>query len=81
MEGVLEIKFHDYKARNSFTLESYQQFGMLVDLAQFDSSVRVIFVHGGKFFSSGAKLTDERSLLTGESFYNYSTALNQYAIA
>jgi len=84
VEGVLEIKLHDPKRRNAINIDGYLHLAMLVDLAQSDSAVRVIFVHGGKFFTSGNNMTDKldsRIMEQGEYFYHTMSALNQYGVA
>lgn len=58
------------------------QLGMLIDLAQTDSSVRVIFIHGGKNFTSGSNMSNygkDSALLEKETFYQSFSASKMYA--
>ena len=51
--GLLEIKFHNPTKRNASNAESQLLMSNLVDQAQSDESIKVIFIHGGLFYNSG----------------------------
>ena len=51
--GLLEIKNHNPTKRNASNNESQLLLARLVQEAQTDSSIKVIFIHGGLFYSSG----------------------------
>ena len=80
---VLEIKFHDSRTKNSITHEGYLALGKLVHEAQSDESIRVIFIHGGSFFSAGNNLMDwgkDPHILEPDRWYSKVLSLNHYAI-
>lgn len=60
-EYLLEIKFHNSKRKNATTGPGQFLISKLINDAQNDEKVKVILIHGGKFFSSGNDL----SLLVG----------------
>ena len=55
--GLLEISYWNLKRKNSITGEGQRQMGRLVNAAQDDPDVKVIFIHGGLFYSSGNDLS------------------------
>lgn len=54
--GLLEIKIHFPQRRNSVNGESMMVIRDIITKAQTDRNVKVIMIHGGKFFSSGLDL-------------------------
>lgn len=58
--GLLEIKFNTPQNRNAIT--SPLLLAKLINDAQADTSIKVILLHGGKFYSSGNNLTTMASL-------------------
>ena len=56
-EGMLEIKFHMPKKLNTITGLGQRKLGNLVDAAQNDPNVKVIFVHGGTNYTAGNDLS------------------------
>ena len=52
----------------------------LVDQAQQDSTVRVIFVHGGKNFTAGNNITEFKEWRDPEMLYKFSSLGNLYNI-
>ena len=54
--GVLEIKFHNPKLRNALTGPTQETLGNLINAAQDNKEIKVIVLHGGKFYSSGNDL-------------------------
>ena len=59
VEGVLEIKLHSPKKRNTLKKATYLLLNQLIVFAQTEDSVKVIFIHGGKFFTAGNDLMTE----------------------
>ena len=57
LPGLLEIKFHNPKKRNSITGAGQNKLGSLIEKAQNDTSIKVIFVHGGTNYTAGNDLT------------------------
>lgn len=51
--GMLEIKFHNPTKRNASNAESQLLMARLVENAQTDENIKVIFIHGGLFYNSG----------------------------
>ena len=51
--GLLEIKYHNPTKRNASNAESQLRMARLVAKAQSDTSIKVILIHGGLFYSSG----------------------------
>ena len=51
--GLLEIKFHSPKRNNPINMEQLELITNLVNEAQEDAKVKVILLHGGKYFTSG----------------------------
>ena len=55
--GVLEIKFHTPKKRNVISGQAQMLLARLVEHAQNDTSIKVIFFHGGTFYTAGNDLS------------------------
>ena len=51
--GLLEIKYHNPTKRNAANAECQLLMARLVEKAQTDESIKVIFIHGGLFYNSG----------------------------
>ena len=51
--GLLEIKYHNPTKRNAANAECQLLMARLVENAQTDTSIKVILIHGGLFYSSG----------------------------
>ena len=54
--GLLEIKIHFPQRKNSVNGESMQVVRDVIRAAQSDKNVKVIMIHGGRYFSSGLDL-------------------------
>lgn len=63
--GLFEIKIHNPKMRNALTSDTMLEIANLINSVQNDSSVKVILLHGGKYYSSGNDLTSFRQMVTG----------------
>ena len=57
--GLLEIKFHNPGKRNAITTASNLLLVNLLENAQKDESIKVIFLHGGLFYGAGTVLFQE----------------------
>ena len=55
-EGILEIKLHDPKKKNSFFVKTMIKISELMEYANSDPKVKCVVIHGGKFFSAGNDL-------------------------
>lgn len=55
-EGILEIKFHDAKKRNSFFEKTMRRLGEILDEATIDDRIKCVVLHGGEVFSAGNDL-------------------------
>ena len=55
--GLLEIKFHSPKTKNSTSMAGQQTIADIVNSAQTDQNVKVILLQGGKTYSSGNDLS------------------------
>ena len=54
--GLLEISFWNLKQKNSVTPIGQYTIGRVINDAQNDENVKVIFIHGGLFYGSGNDL-------------------------
>lgn len=55
--GLFEIKIHNPAKKNALGLEPEKKVTELINQCQEDEEVKVIMLHGGKFFSSGNDLS------------------------
>jgi len=55
-EGLLEISYWNMKRKNSVTGDGQRQMGRLIEAAQNNEDIKVIFIHGGLFYCSGNDL-------------------------
>ena len=55
--GLLEIVYYNMKRKNSVTGEGQMKMCRLVEAAQTNDEIKVIFIHGGLFYSSGNDLS------------------------
>lgn len=51
--GLLEIKLHNPKKKNAFRSETILKITEIIHQAEEDKEIKVIMLHGGKFFSAG----------------------------
>lgn len=56
LPGLLEIAYFNPQKRNSVTGEGQMLMGRLINAAQDDENIKVIFIHGGLFYSAGNEL-------------------------
>lgn len=56
MPGLLEISYWNLKSKNAVTAEGQRVMGRLIQAAQDDKNIKVIFIHGGLFYCSGNEL-------------------------
>ena len=56
-EGLLEIVYWNHKRKNSVTRLGQRRMMLLVEGAQNDENVKVIFIHGGLFYGAGNDLS------------------------
>ncbi len=54
--GVLEIKFNNPRIRNAFGMETQLKIVELYEYANKEDKVKVVFQHGGAYYSSGNDL-------------------------
>ena len=52
-KGLFEIKIHNPKRRNAVNKEAQAKLAEVIHLAEADEEVKVIMLHGGKYYSSG----------------------------
>ena len=57
MPGLLEISYWNLKRKNAVTGGGQLTMARLVQAAQSDKNIKVIFIHGGLFYCSGNELT------------------------
>lgn len=76
--GLFEIKYHIPKRSNSMNGESMWQVAQLIKSVQDDENVKVILLHGGKFYSSGNDLTAFSGMLTDDPEVSFAKA--KYAL-
>ena len=62
--GLLEIKFHSMKTRNASRSSQHLMMSQIINAAQKDEKIKVILLHGGKYYSSG---NDLKALMKGGS--------------
>lgn len=55
--GLFEIKIHNPAKKNAIGLEPEAKMTKLIEQCQEDEDVKVIMLHGGKYFSSGNDLS------------------------
>ena len=55
--GLLEIKFHNPAKKNAIGLEPEEKVTQIINDCQEDEEVKVIMLHGGRYFSSGNDLS------------------------
>lgn len=55
--GLFEIKFHNPAKKNAIGLEPEAKLTKLIEQCQEDEDVKVILLHGGRYFSSGNDLS------------------------
>ena len=53
VEGLLEIMFYKPKMKNAMNGATHDLMCELITKAQDDKKIKVILIHGGKFFGSG----------------------------
>ena len=56
MPGLLEISYWALKKKNAVTGDGQLVMGRLIQAAQDDKNIKVIFIHGGLFYCSGNEL-------------------------
>ena len=61
--GLLEIKFHMPKRANSLNGESMMKVAEIINAAQDNKNIKVIMLHGGKFYSSGNDISAFAAML------------------
>lgn len=66
VEGLFEIKYHSPKDRNALTGMGQYRLGILINQASEDPAVKVILLHGGKYYGSGNNLKALAKGLTGD---------------
>ena len=78
--GLLEIKFHKPKKLNTITGNGQRKLGNLVEFAQDDPNVKVIFVHGGTNYTAGNDLSAflENAGKSKEEIHDISTYNTQF---
>lgn len=54
--GVFEIKIHNPKKRNAIATVPEKKLAELFNMANENEDIKVILLHGGRFFSSGNDL-------------------------
>jgi len=55
-EGILEIKFHNPKKKNAWSKDTQAKMAELMKMANKDENIKVVFMHGGSYYSSGNDL-------------------------
>ena len=55
--GLFEIKIHNLKKKNAIATVPEKKLGELFEMANENEEIKVILLHGGKFFSSGNDLS------------------------
>ena len=66
VEGLFEIKFHSPKDRNAITGMGQRRLGILINQASQDPAVKVILLHGGKYYGAGNNLKGLMKGLEGD---------------
>lgn len=72
--GLFEIKFHYPKRSNASNGESLGRAAQLINSVQDDENVKVILLHGGKFYSSGNDLSAFSGMLTDDPAVSFAKA-------
>lgn len=57
MPGLLEISYWNHKRKNAVTGDGQRVMGRLIQAAQNNKEIKVIFIHGGLFYCSGNELS------------------------
>jgi enoyl-CoA hydratase/carnithine racemase len=64
--GLFEIKIHNVKKRNAIATVPEKKLGELFKMADENDEIKVILLHGGKFFSSGNDLSAFADAFSGK---------------
>ena len=72
MPGLLEISYWNLKRKNALTGPGQLTMARLINAAQDDKDIKVIFIHGGLFYCSGneLKVLAEFGMLEGDDKIN-----------
>ena len=69
--GLFEIKFHSPKKYNAITVKNQVKLVQLLKQAEEDPEIKVIMLHGGRFFSSGSDISGFGKITDMKEFYKF----------
>jgi enoyl-CoA hydratase len=78
-DSVGRITFNRPQARNAFTFRMYEQLGEICQLAENDSSVKVLLLTGagGKAFAAGTDISEFKTFSTAEDALEYESRIER----
>jgi enoyl-CoA hydratase len=82
-DGIGRITFNRPQARNALTFRMYEQLGEICQLAENDSSVKVLLLTGagGKAFAAGTDISEFQAFSTAEDALNYESRIERVVSA
>ena len=69
--GLFGIKFHSPKTYNAINTNNQVKLVELLKQCENDEEVKVILLHGGRFFSSGSDISGFRQIKNMKEFHKY----------